>query len=314
MNFSRIRAVVIAVIFIVFSAGVVTSITTGTLCGFAIGDIAILCPLGALFSMIASRTLIPRSIIAIVIALVAIFLLGRFICGWVCPVSLWRKIASFFKPKKAAQLEQEEKAKTSKQIAEYEISKALGHDCSSCGMCSKQQHTALDSRHAVLGGTLLATAIFGFPVFCLVCPVGLSFATIVLLVGLFGAGNLNIGILFAPAFLIIEVLVLKKWCTRFCPISALINLVARFSKTGMPQIDNSVCLESSKGIACSQCATVCKYDVNLRHPEYGELPALDCARCMECVSVCPTRAISISLVNKKSDGTFAVELPAASGE
>ena len=36
----------------------------------------------------------------------------------------------------------------------------------------------LDSRHYVLGGALLSTAVFGFPVFCLVCPIGLTFATV----------------------------------------------------------------------------------------------------------------------------------------
>ena len=209
-------------------------------------------------------------------------------------------------PTSSAQAEREARAEGNRQIAEYEIAKAQGHDCAACGACAKQQHPALDSRHAVLGASLLSAAIFGFPVFCLVCPVGLSFAVVVLLVGLFGAGNLNVGLLFAPAFLVVEILVLKKWCTRFCPISALMNLVARFSRTGMPQIDDSLCLETSKGAACSQCATVCTYDVNLRHPEYGELPVADCARCLECVDACPAQAIHVSLVNKRPGEAFAV--------
>ena len=143
---------------------------------------------------------------------------------------------------------------------------------------------------------------------------GLSFATIVLLLGLFGMGDLNWGIIFAPAVLILELVVLKKWCTRWCPLWALFNLVGRFSKTGMPEIDNAKCLETSKGVACSKCASVCKYDVNLRHPEFGERGLADCSRCMDCVKACPANAIHIAVVNKKKPSEFVMQLPASEVE
>ena len=37
----------------------------------------------------------------------------------------------------------------------------------------------------MLGGGLLSALVFGFPVFCLLCPIGLSFASVYLVLRLF---------------------------------------------------------------------------------------------------------------------------------
>ena len=57
----------------------------------------------------------------------------------------------------------------------------------------------MGARHFVLGGALLSTFIFGFPVFCLVCPIGLTFATILLLVNLFAQGDVTWSLIVVPA-------------------------------------------------------------------------------------------------------------------
>ena len=304
MTFKKARTIVASILFAVMTIAIVLSASTGTFCGLGINDIAALCPLGALLSMISARTLIPRALISIAIAIVLVVLLGRAFCGWACPISLWNRVIRFFRPAKKQKEEDAEIEERNKGIARHEIASKRGSSCEACGAC-RRPDAKFDSRHVALGGTLLASAIFGFPVFCLICPIGLSFALVAVLVALFGAGDLNWSLLFVPAMLLIEIVFLRKWCSRFCPISALLSLLSRFSRTAVPEIDNEKCLESSKGIACSKCVSTCQFDVNLRHPEYGELPIYECARCMDCVDACPTGAIKIAPI-RKTPGEFVV--------
>ena len=300
MKIKNIRTIVAVVVFIILAAGVIANAAFGTLCGFGWQDLAVLCPVGALESMLAAKMLIPRGVISVVLIAVLIFVFGRTFCSWMCPISLLDRVRGFFTKKSKKQSEEHERIEHSRAIGEYEIANARGetHNCAACKV-SKCTHKKLDSRHAVLGGALLSAAVFGFPIFCLICPVGLTFATVLVVTRLFGLGDVTWSAALIPALLLVEMLFLRKWCTRFCPLSALMNLVGRFSKTGRPEIDNSLCLETSKGVACGKCASVCQYDVNLRHPEYGELDLPDCSRCMDCVQACPAHAIKVPLVNKK---------------
>ena len=49
----------------------------------------------------------------------------------------------------------------------------------------KNRRVRFVSRSGVLAGALASAAIFGFPVFCQICPVGLTFATVLLIMSLF---------------------------------------------------------------------------------------------------------------------------------
>lgn len=306
MKFSSARTAVAAIAFAAVAACMVGGVAIGTWCGFGPADIAVLCPVGALLSMVAAKALIPRAVVSLLVAVVIIVLVGRLFCGWLCPVTLWRRVRDFFKPVKRREAELAEAARKNQELAQDQIEQVRGcgaekgsKHCASCASCAAGGQAKLDSRHAVLGGAILTTAVFGFPVFCLICPVGLSFATVALVIGLFGGGELNWSLVLVPAMLVVELAFLRKWCSRFCPISAFMSLFSRFSRTGMPVIDNGKCLETAKGMPCSRCATACTFDVNLRHPDLGELPVHDCARCGDCIDACPTKAIAFRVVSGK---------------
>ncbi len=265
----------------------------GTLSSFGWKDLAIICPLGALGTMIASQTIIPRAVVSLVIGIVAIFLLGRVFCGWVCPVPVFSKIRGILKksdntdvaPVRDFELTAEEKASL----------KACSHGCGSCAAKG-----TLDSRHFILVGGLLSTAIFGFPVFCMVCPIGLIFGLVFMIISLFGAGDVTWTIIAVPALLTVELLFFRKWCTHICPLSAFMSLISKASPTFRPSIDNETCLETAKGATCSKCASVCSVGINPRHPELGSDFA-ECIKCRACVDICPTNSLTLPFLPAKKE-------------
>lgn len=335
MKTKNLRLIVAAVVFVALSLGLVLNIQMGTLSGFGWDTISALCPLGAFTTMIATRTFVPRAVVSIVIMALLVLLVGRAFCGWICPVNVIERLRGFFRsPKKRRELEGAKRAEMLAVArsemglpAKADAAGAAGaagegtdapggkgaHDCSACGAC-KQKHGKLDSRHYVLGGALLSTAVFGFPVFCLVCPVGLTFATVLLVWRLFMAGDMTWSVVLIPLLLVVELVFLRKWCTRFCPLAGLMNLMSRFSKTFRPTIDDAKCLETAKGAPCSKCAMVCEADINLRHPDFGERTLADCTRCRACVDACPAHAITMPFVVKKDASTGKAVLAVSDAE
>lgn len=304
MKSDKLRLITAGAMVVVVAAGLIAGANVGTFSGFGWDSIALLCPVGALLTMIASHTVIPRAVLSLVVMVAVVLVAGRLFCGWVCPVPLLDRLRAFFRtPAKKAELERQRHEEVGA------VARAALEGCCSCTSC-KDVRARLDSRHVVLGGAVLSTAVFGFPAFCLVCPIGLTFATILLVWRLFFAGDLTVAIVLAPVLLVVELTLLRKWCARICPISALMNLVARGNRTLRPVINNEVCLETAKGVPCSRCAEACTFDINLRHPEAGELGVVDCTRCRACADACPTKAISLPLRARARVGAREEAAPA----
>ena len=147
----------------------------------------------------------------------------------------------------------------------------------------------------MLGGSLLSAAIFGFPVFCLICPIGLTFATVLIILLLFTQGDVTWAAVAVPALLLVEVVFFRKWCDKICPLGALMSLVGKFNRTLHPTINEDTCVETSKGGSCERCTAACPEGINLRHPELGN-PMSECTRCHACVNACPAHAVKMPLL------------------
>ncbi len=136
---------------------------------------------------------------------------------------------------------------------------------------------------------MLATAAFGFPAFCLICPVGLTVATFVGLWHLFQFSEATLSLVVFPLILVLELVFLRRWCHRFCPVGALLSLGSRLNRTFRPTVNQETCLSCS-GASCHQCAAVCPEGIDLHHPQ-ASAPLNECVKCGECAQACPAQAI-----------------------
>ncbi len=294
MKLKTLRMLVPLAILLLAGVGFVTHTGIGDLSAVGWSSISVLCPLGALGTMLASKTIVPHALISLVIALVAIVLLGRAFCGWICPVPVVSKLRhAFSRPesakKKAGDSQKSDPAKPLTDKEKALLKGACGHHA------CKPGDAPSNSRNLVLGGALLSAAIFGFPVFCLVCPIGLTFALVFVLIALFGSGDVTWSVVVIPVLLAVEVVFFRKWCSHICPLSALMSLVGKLNRTARPQVDHEACIETKSGHACGRCAQVCEQGIDPRHPELGSSWS-ECTRCGECIEACPGDAIKLAAV------------------
>lgn len=311
-------------------AGTAFRVGFGTPSAFGVQQISAICPLGALETMAGAKGVMLHPLLLFVLVVVLIALAGKAFCAWMCPVPWLQKFFRPKKrgavkggvgrpaPTKggaghgvpasrndpgAASAQVEPPAAGAAQSVEFGEERAACAP-SACAACAgaaacakalapvggKRDGVQLDSRHAVLAGTLASAAVFGFPVFCLICPVGLTFATIIGLWNLVQFNEPSWALVIFPIILIAEVTVLRKWCSRICPISALVSLLSNLNVTLRPRVKADVCLRS-RGVDCHACVDVCPEQLD---PHNKRIP--ECSKCGKCVDACPAKAISIKLL------------------
>lgn len=288
-NSYRLRFLVMLAVLVVVAVGYFTALGIGNLCGIGFGSITLLCPLGALLAMISERTAIPMAIVSVIAVLAVCIVLGKVFCSWVCPVHF---LSGLRRGKKKE-----------------------SHNCATCtSPCGKSKGIKLDSRHGILAAALGSTLIFGFPVFCLICPVGLTFATVLLLMRLFAFGDATWTVLAFPAIILLEILLLPKWCQRFCPLGALLSLFSGLNKTFRPQVNTETCVREAQGKACNLCEKACPEGINLHDISAGETTLNDCSKCRACADVCPQGAITFPLLSGKKSPSPATSVSPATDE
>lgn len=323
----RVRRAVLLACFLLIVVGLVANTGWGTLSSMGVGAIAAICPLGALETLIAEHTMVPRAAVVLVVVLVLVALFGRFFCSWLCPVP---PVVGFFhtgkrkRAKEAAARAAADDPATPAEggageggaagipASEYEAACAagdeldaavcasvaanVGHGCGGeCGSCKleplggQRDGLHLDSRHGVLLGALASTAVFGFPVFCLICPVGLTIATVICVYRALCQQDPTLSLLVFPLILLVELVFFKKWCHKICPMGALMSLVGAKAPFAKPRVDEQACLRT-QGIDCHSCVQACP---ELLDPHSTDIP--ECTKCGLCVDACPAHAVSLRL-------------------
>lgn len=333
-------------LFLLVVAGLFTGLGWGSFSSMGIDAVAYLCPLGALETLLAAKSGAPRLFIALAVMLVLVGLFGRAFCAWACPVP---PVSAFFHPKGKAGKAVEDDADSkdgaiSEEAADIapltDDERALltgacagsrdgGSANAETGACGSKQACAaclapvggardgrrLDTRHGVLLGALASAAVFGFPVFCLVCPVGLSIATVVAVWQAIVGHAPSWSLLVFPLVLVAELVLFRKWCHVLCPMGALMSLVGQKSLF-RPRVDASRCLRS-RGVDCHVCVDACP---ELLDPHAARVP--ECTKCGICVGACPVQAISMPAFSPKGQQSLplsggsssAASLPAISAD
>lgn len=223
------------------------------------------CPLGSLQNALAeSKTKLPTYILGII--LLYSIILGRTICGYLCPMGLIQELLYKIK---------------SPKLKKNKITRVLSY-----------------FKYVLLVVLVIALPlIYGaqkmpLPAFCkYICPSGTSLGAIFLLMNPSNNDFFSmLGSLFTWKFLLLilflvgSVFIFRFFCRFFCPLGAIYGLFNKISILGI-KVDKSKCTN------CSACINHCKMDVK----EVGDH---ECIQCGECRSVCHCNAISWKTLDK----------------
>ena len=217
------------------------------------------CPIGAFQAVVGPSKFSFSYYITGFLILLGV-LLGRFICGFLCPFGWFQELLHKIPTKKLS----------TKRLKPLTYLK----------------YAVLLVMVVLLPAFLVNDVGMGDPFFCkYLCPQGVLEGAIPL--SLANAGiRAALGKLFTWKFSILlsvialSVLFYRPFCKWLCPLGAFYALFNRVSLFQM-KVDKSKC------ISCGKCARACKMDVDVtKTPNHTE-----CIRCGMCVRACPTKAV-----------------------
>lgn len=226
----------------------------GTFCYFKTGSVTLACPTGLLQNIASSGTIVLVGASSALALLILTAIVGRFFCGWVCPFGFVLDLVGSIIPRKI-------------------------------GWPSflKSRMT----KYGILAGAVGGSAALGFQAFCTICPIG-SLCRSYGVQGFFKGAELAI----VPALASLEVAQRRSWCRYFCPVGAVLGIMAN-----LHLIKIVIGAKQCKKFSCVQCAEVCPVgiiDENLlREGVSPKIPMTECIMCMRCLDRCPYGAAKI---------------------
>ena len=217
------------------------------------------CPIGSFQSVVGSSKFSFSYYITGFLILLGV-LLGRFICGFLCPFGWLQELLHKIPTKKLS----------TKKLKPLTYLK----------------YVILAVMVVLLPAIIVSDVGIGDPFFCkYLCPQGVLEGAIPL-----SAVNAGIrealGSLFTwklavlLSVVVLSVLFFRPFCKWICPLGAFYALLNKVSLFQM-KVDKNKC------VSCGKCARVCKMDVDVtKTPNHTE-----CIRCGMCISTCPTDAV-----------------------
>ena len=218
------------------------------------------CPIGAFQAVVGSSKFRFSYYITGTLILLGV-LLGRFICGFLCPFGWFQELVHKLPTKKLS----------TRRLRPLTYLK----------------YAVLLVMVVLLPALAVNEVGMGDPFFCkYLCPQGVLEGAIPL--SLTNAGiRAALGTLFTRklsillAVVVLSVVFYRPFCKWLCPLGAFYALLNKVSLFQM-QVDPNKC------ISCGKCAKACQMDVDItKTPNHTE-----CIRCGMCVRACPTHAVA----------------------
>lgn len=227
------------------------------------------CPIGAIQAVSGSMSF-DFSFYVVGFLLAVGVLLGRFVCGWLCPFGLIQELIHKIPTRKV------------------KLPKALTYI----------KYVILLVFVILL--PIVATNYMGMgkPAFCqFICPSGTLLGGIPML-SLHSELRKTIGALFSLKLAILIgtivgcVFIFRFFCKTLCPLGAIYGLLNKVSLYRLV-VNKDTC------VSCGKCARTCKMDVNpVACPNSSE-----CIRCGACAAACPKQAIHLGFSASKEKKT-----------
>lgn len=137
---------------------------------------------------------------------------------------------------------------------------------------------------------------------------GLTFALVIALSRLFQFNEAGWSVVIFAAFLVVELLVLRRWCANFCPLGALIGLMSRLNRTFVPRLNPKACVHVTHGVDCRICLDACPEGIDLRQGPLTSAQISLCIKCGACAHACPSAAVNFPWL-KNSPFAAAAPVP-----
>lgn len=218
-------------------------------------------------------------------------LIGRALCGWVCPFGFVQDLAGFIRRKQT-------------------------------DLSARTHETMIYAKYVILALAMLIPAVlyglayygmgtyqvtfgeFGYAPFTALSPSDTLFSTVPRAIQSFhstGLQNLGSDILstlsiLPPLFwvqavimilvLIFAIYVPRSWCRYFCPTGAFLAIMNRFSFIGLRREP----FKCEKG-GCRECVQVCPMRVPILELPWDKFSHPECIYCMKCADACGHKAI-----------------------
>lgn len=255
--------------------------------------------------------LLLATVIALLLFVAFTVLLGNVFCSWICPLGTLIDGFDMFLGKFTRRIE----AKREKRRLK---SKSHGsHEAKPSNPCSICPITNLFAGCRLAGGlalsSLVATFFLKFPVFCVVCPVGIVSRGMIHLKSIKTALRIKgtkltlwfETLLIPLAAVCLCIIERRFWCKRICPIRVFLNFVGAFNPFIKPRVQEDKCIMYGCPGNCKdasldycgacrifdarKCEEVCPAEIKIL--EHGSLAG--CTKCMECYLACEYDAITI---------------------